>query len=63
MAANVKPENLEMEKEHICYVCNKYFQSPVELRNHNIKIHKQEKKYSCDICEKIFTGRIYLNKH
>ena len=55
--------NVHFPKRYKCKVCDKRFNYPGSLRDHNKEIHGDVKTYTCKICEKPCLGRRVYVKH
>ena len=49
-------------KQHVCYICEKCYESKSYLTVHK-RIHLGEKPYRCDICGKSYTMKSNSNRH
>ena len=52
-----------MEKNQICNICGKAFNSKYYLRTHISSVHEGIKNHKCDLCNKEFSLSCTLKKH
>ncbi|CAH1777398.1 unnamed protein product, partial [Owenia fusiformis] len=56
------PSRHKSDKQHICQLCRKTFQSPYKLERH-LKVHTGEKPFKCSFCNKAFGRKDNLKQH